>query len=178
MFAPSDTHIIPSSSLQNDFTMSASLTIGRGHKHWKEIVEGVLIPFAVLSFVVGVAALYAWYTRVRYRRNNRPLSPAGILRRQEQDFQERLREEGLIPLETVNNRSLRARLGLRRSSAPAPDPISNRRPRRSGLSASTNGPLVIPSPFSEHGTWTPRRPASAPGSPPAGWWGRSAAPGR
>lgn len=77
-------------------------------------------------------------------------------------LQERLEEQGLIPLQTIDN-SLRGRLGrgLRRGPVSSRDQISNRRTRRHDLSVSTTAPLLPSSAASEPGTWTPRRPGSA-----------------
>ena len=149
----------PASLMENSIK-NTPLTQGRGHKHWKSVVKGVLIPLAVLIFVAVVALLYAWYTRIHARRRDRPMTREELEQYQEHLLQERLVEQGYIPLQTVDN-SFRGRLGLRKSKAPSRDQISNRRTRRRNLSISTTAPLMNPSPYSEQGTWTPRRPASA-----------------
>lgn len=136
------------------------LTAGRAHKHWKSIVEGVLIPTAVVFSLAAVAALYAWYTRVRYRRRQRPMTDEERERYQDRLFQERLEELGLIPLQTVNN-SPRGRIGLRWSAVTTRDPISNRRARGRNRSVNTTAPLLPSLTYSDSQTWTPRRPGSA-----------------
>ncbi|KAH6612773.1 hypothetical protein C7974DRAFT_381275 [Boeremia exigua] len=72
-----------------------------GQKHWKVVVAGVLIPFAVLSVVMALAALYAWYTRVLFRRRQRPMTSEERKRKEDRLMQERLEQMGLIPLQTV-----------------------------------------------------------------------------
>lgn len=104
--------------------------------------------------------MYAWYTRVRYRKRQRPMTDEEHERYQECLLQERLEEMGLIPLQTVDN-SLRRRLGLVRSAAPTQDPISNRRPRHHNLHASITAPLLLYSLDTKSGTCTPQRPRSA-----------------
>ncbi|KAJ4987827.1 hypothetical protein SVAN01_06707 [Stagonosporopsis vannaccii] len=129
------------------------------HKHWKTILEGVLIPVAALFLIAAVAALYAWYTRILHRRRQRPMTDGERERYQDRLLQERLEELGLRPLQTVDN-SLKGRIDPRRNAATARDPISNRRPRRSNLSISTTVPLRSSSMGIELRTWTPQRPGS------------------
>ncbi|KAJ8117298.1 hypothetical protein OPT61_g1477 [Boeremia exigua] len=131
-----------------------------GQKHWKSIVEGVLIPFAIVFLVAAIAALYAWYTRIRFRRRHRTMTDEERELHEERLYQERLREQGLIPLQTVDN-SFRCRLGLKRNEANAQDPISNRRTRRRNLSISTTTPLIPDLTYNEDEAWNPQRPASA-----------------
>lgn len=125
-------------------------------------MEGVTIPFAILLLLAAIAALYAWYTRIKARGRRRALTEAQEDAQFDRRFMEILRKEGLIPLETVNNQGLRERLGLKKGEPPASDPISNRRTRRRDRRISSTAPAPLVQPFrnSGHGSWPPRRPDS------------------
>lgn len=116
--------------------------------------------------MAAVAALYAWYTRIKIarkqRERSRPRTQAERDAELDRILQEMLRDEGLIPLETVKNRGLRERLGLNRGMIPVPDPIKNRQPRRSNRSSGTtqNARPVQPSSQRGHDSWPSPRPNS------------------
>lgn len=121
----------------------------------------MVIPIAIVVLVAAVAASYAWYTRIKARRPSPELTWSERRRLMEQQLENRMREQGLIPLETVRNRSFRDRL----PKIPMPsaaDSIRNRRKRQQNLSIddTSSVPFARLSQGGGLGTSTPRSPAS------------------
>lgn len=129
-----------------------------------------MIPITIIILLAAIAASYAWYTRIKARRPRPELTWPERRRLMEQQLEHRMREQGLIPLETVKNRRRRDRLrrfGRNRGGIPAPmpgsaDPICNRRERHQNLTFDdTSGvPFARASLGGGPGTSTPRSPNS------------------
>jgi hypothetical protein len=121
----------------------------------------VVIPIAIVVLLAAIAALYAWYTRIKARRPSPELTWSERRRLMEQQLENRMREQGLILLETVNNRGFRDRLP-RFPMPGAADPIRNRRKRQQNLSIddTSSVPFARLSLGSGPGTSTLRSPES------------------